>query len=259
MKRLIGLLIWAGAPLYAQSASGRTVFAGVPEELRARANPEAKDRDASLDGWKLFQQHCAQCHGTTAEGGKVAPALINPEMHAATAGEIFWLVTTGIPDRGMPSWSRLPETQRWKIVAFLVSRNAAGGRGEGAHGEYGSPATLYTKPSWQRPVFAHVPPKDRTKCNPMAANQDASIAGLKLFQLHCSSCHGTGGEGTRRAPTLANPQMQRATPGEIFWILTNGLVRHGMPSWSKLPEQQRWQIVSFLASLNEQQAPTSRQ
>jgi mono/diheme cytochrome c family protein len=251
--------MWAGAPLYAQSTSGRTVFAGAPEELRARANPQGKDRDASLDGWKLFQQHCAQCHGTTAEAGKVAPALINPEMRAATAGEIFWLVTSGIPGRGMPSWSRLPETQRWKIVAFLVSRNAAGAAGEGVHGEYGSPATLYTKPSWQRPVFAHVPPKDRTKCNPMADDQDASIAGLKLFQLHCSSCHGTGGEGTRRAPTLANPQMQRATPGEIFWVLTNGLVRHGMPSWSKLPEQQRWQIVSFLESLNGQQATVGRQ
>jgi hypothetical protein len=44
--------------------------------------------------------------------------------------------------------------------------------------------------------------------------------------------------------------MQVATQGEIFWILTNGLVRHDMPSWSKLTEAQRWQIVAFLSSLN---------
>jgi hypothetical protein len=41
-----------------------------------------------------------------------------------------------------------------------------------------------------------------------------------------------------------------ATPGAVYWVISNGVVRHGMPSWSKLPEVQRWQIVSFLESLN---------
>jgi len=41
-----------------------------------------------------------------------------------------------------------------------------------------------------------------------------------------------------------------ATPGEIFWVITNGVVRRGMPSWSRLPEIQRWQIVTYLESLN---------
>jgi hypothetical protein len=35
----------------------------------------------------------------------------------------------------------------------------------------------------------------------------------------------------------------------LFWILTNGVVRQGMPVWSKLPEPQRWQIVTFVKSL----------
>ena len=38
-------------------------------------------------------------------------------------------------------------------------------------------------------------------------------------------------------------------PGALFWILTNGVGRRGMPVWSKLPEPQRWQIVSYLKSL----------
>ena len=102
-----------------------------------------------------------------------------------------------------------------------------------------------------------VPVNDRPKRNPLSDDPDAPIAGLKLFEQHCSNCHGTGGEGTRRAPRLASPQMQHSTPGEIFWILTNGLIRHGMPSWSRLPPPQRWQIVSFLVFLNEQQTPPS--
>jgi hypothetical protein len=40
-----------------------------------------------------------------------------------------------------------------------------------------------------------------------------------------------------------------ASPGTLFWILTNGVVRRGMPVWSKLPEPQRWQIVTFVKSL----------
>jgi hypothetical protein len=41
----------------------------------------------------------------------------------------------------------------------------------------------------------------------------------------------------------------QSTPGTLFWILTNGVVRRGTPVWSKLPEAQRWQIVSYLKSL----------
>ncbi len=41
-------------------------------------------------------------------------------------------------------------------------------------------------------------------------------------------------------------EMQQATPGEIFWVVTNGVIRKGMPAWAKLPAPQRWQIVAFL-------------
>ncbi len=56
-------------------------------------------------------------------------------------------------------------------------------------------------------------------------------------------------EGGRRAPSLRAEEVQRATPGTLFWILTNGVVRRGMPVWSKLPEPQRWQIVTYVKSL----------
>jgi mono/diheme cytochrome c family protein len=41
----------------------------------------------------------------------------------------------------------------------------------------------------------------------------------------------------------------------LFWILTNGVVRHGMPVWSKLPEPQRWQLVSYVKSLTASAPP----
>lgn len=100
-------------------------------------------------------------------------------------------------------------------------------------------------------VLAKIPAKARAKRNPFEGDPDAAAAGKKLFEQHCAECHGDSGQGTRRGPSLRVPQIQNATPGEIFWILTNGVIRRGMPSWSKLPEPQRWQIIVFVQSFQE--------
>lgn len=97
--------------------------------------------------------------------------------------------------------------------------------------------------------LARVPEKAQPRRNPLEQDPDAVAAGGKLFEQHCSECHGRKAEGKGKAPSLVRNEVQEATPGALFWILTNGVVRHGMPVWSKLPEPQRWQIVAFLKSL----------
>ena len=64
-------------------------------------------------------------------------------------------------------------------------------------------------------------------------------------------------EGGKRAPSLLRDEVQRATPGALFWVLTNGVVRRGMPDWSKLPEPERWQIVAFLKSFGSSEREAS--
>ena len=98
-------------------------------------------------------------------------------------------------------------------------------------------------------ILARVPAKARTKPNPLDKDPLAPAAGKKLFGEHCAECHGDSAEGSKRGPSLSNGIAEDGTPGEIFWIVTNGVVRRGMPAWSKLPEPQRWQIVAFLKSL----------
>ena len=93
------------------------------------------------------------------------------------------------------------------------------------------------------------PHKARARRNPLENDPDAVAAGKKLFGMHCVECHGESAEGTRRAPNLRDPEVQDAPPGAIFWVLTNGIVWHGMPVWSKLPEPQRWQLVTYIRSL----------
>lgn len=97
--------------------------------------------------------------------------------------------------------------------------------------------------------LSQAPEKARAKPNPYEGDPDAVAAGRKLFQRYCAECHGSAGEGSRKAPSLRAHEVQRETPGAVFWILTNGVVRRGMPVWSRLPEPQRWQLVTYIRSL----------
>jgi mono/diheme cytochrome c family protein len=94
-----------------------------------------------------------------------------------------------------------------------------------------------------------VPDKARTKQNPFAGEATAVAAGAKLYRQNCASCHGGDASGMDSRPSLHSERVRAASPGELEWLLKNGSMRNGMPSWSRLPEQQRWQIVSYLKSL----------
>jgi len=99
-----------------------------PEKASGRANPLENDADAVAAGRLLFADHCAECHGENAEGGsgrKKGPSLRAAEVQNATPGAIFWLISNGVVRKGMPVWSRLPETQRWALVRFIKSLGAA--------------------------------------------------------------------------------------------------------------------------------------
>src|SRR5260370_14057545 len=89
-------------------------------------------------------------------------------------------------------------------------------------------------------ALADAPAKARERKNPFAGDPQAMAAGGKLFEQHCAECHGIKAGGTRKGPSLLQEEVQQATPGTLFWILSNGVVRRGSPAWSKLPEQQRW-------------------
>jgi mono/diheme cytochrome c family protein len=97
--------------------------------------------------------------------------------------------------------------------------------------------------------IAKAPEKAIPKRNPLFQDPNAFAAGRLLFERHCSECHGNNAEGGKKGPSLRAKEVQNAAPGAIFWILTNGVVRRGMPVWSKLPEPQRWQLVTYIKSL----------
>ena len=100
--------------------------------------------------------------------------------------------------------------------------------------------------------LAKVPPGDHQKANPYQGQPDAIAAGRNIFEEHCAKCHGQNAEGVKKRPSLRTERIQQqATAGDLHWLLVNGSMKKGMPSWAKLPDPQLWQLITYLKSFHE--------
>ena len=103
-------------------------------------------------------------------------------------------------------------------------------------------------------------PDDAKKLkSPIAVSGETVSAGKKLYERHCAVCHGDDGKGNtdmaeslpKRPADLTRKEMTSVSEGEVFWIVTNGLTKSGMPSFQKkLNDNERWQIVAFARTLS---------
>jgi putative copper resistance protein D len=86
--------------------------------------------------------------------------------------------------------------------------------------------------------------------------QAASVArGMALYATHCAVCHGRsgkgdgpGGAGLPRLPAdLTAPHTGQHTAGDLFWWISHGIPRTGMPSFGEtLSEDERWDLINLL-------------
>jgi mono/diheme cytochrome c family protein len=102
------------------------------------------------------------------------------------------------------------------------------------------------------------PQKESTRRNPIADKPHMAAGGQKVFNRGCAVCHGDEAHrAATKAPDLGDAAVQTQSDGEIFWKITNGNARKGMPSWSSIPEPQRWQLVLYIRSLKANDATRS--
>jgi mono/diheme cytochrome c family protein len=108
-------------------------------------------------------------------------------------------------------------------------------------------------PSW------HAPSKAAMRRSPLTASPEITGGGKKLFEVHCAECHQASGSGMadKHSADLRQPIVQSQSDGALFWKITNGNPGRGMPSFSRLPEKQRWQLVLFLRTLRAQAAQSA--
>ena len=92
--------------------------------------------------------------------------------------------------------------------------------------------------------------------NPIAADSASVNRGRKQYQINCAVCHGPSGMANGSAvkygmPGIAIGAGSRAanelSDGYIFAMIRNG--RGLMPSYNRIEDEGRWDIVNYLRSL----------
>src|SRR5262249_4346320 len=95
-----------------------------------------------------------------------------------------------------------------------------------------------------------------TTRNPLAGQADAAAAGHRLFDQTCQSCHGPAGQG-ERAPAVDRGVFTHGNEdSDLFHTIRAGLPGTQMPPFPALTDQQIWQLVSYLRSLNSGGTPS---
>lgn len=95
--------------------------------------------------------------------------------------------------------------------------------------------------------------------NPFQSTNENLMAGMKMYQTNCASCHGDiqHPDGVfaealyPRAPLFVKdaPDMPE---NENFYIIEHGVRLSGMPAWDRiLTEKQAWQITAFLSNMDK--------
>lgn len=88
--------------------------------------------------------------------------------------------------------------------------------------------------------------------NPFANHPEAIAQGATLFDRTCSGCHGPAATGGR-GPALANGVFQHGgSDNEIFATIKSGVPGTQMPSFSNLPSDDVWRLVTYIRSLSGQ-------
>jgi glucose/arabinose dehydrogenase len=92
----------------------------------ATASAQAAAPDATVAAEKLYQAHCAVCHGANREGA-IGPTLgAHAWLHGApTKANLVKVIGKGVPEKGMPAWSpALNAAQIGQLADYLAARAA---------------------------------------------------------------------------------------------------------------------------------------
>jgi len=102
----------------------------------------------------------------------------------------------------------------------------------------------------------------------LSETPEAVAEGKKVYEKRCWYCHGIEGRGDGPAAVTMFPKPRNFTRNEykvrstvfgsvptdedLFRIITSGIEGTAMPFWSTITESERWQVVYYLKTFNEQ-------
>jgi mono/diheme cytochrome c family protein len=107
------------------AADADTKFHNAPPSAQAAKNPYQGQDAAVLAGKHLYAKNCLACHGKLGKGTGNVPSLVDGKLDSVKSGEVFWFISRGDKDNGMPAWAPvLSATERWQVVTYVKSMAA---------------------------------------------------------------------------------------------------------------------------------------
>jgi glucose/arabinose dehydrogenase len=95
-------------------------FHDAPDSTKAEKNPYEGQQEAIDAGKTVYARNCLACHGKAGQGTGNVPSLVGGKLKGVAPGEVFWFVTKGSKENGMPAWgSLLSEEKRWQVVSYV--------------------------------------------------------------------------------------------------------------------------------------------
>ena len=108
-----------------------------------------------------------------------------------------------------------------------------------------------------------VPETAKAMKNPLHGTDSGD--GRRLYQQKCDVCHSYDGSGNTDIGSglypppmdLRGPEVVKASDGELFYFIRNGIRNTAMPGW-QMPDQDIWRLILFIRSLPKVAARVER-
>jgi glucose/arabinose dehydrogenase len=249
-SRIAAMILLSTALVLAADVDAK--FHNAPASTRATKNPYEGQAAAAQAGKALYARNCLSCHGKMGKGTGNVPSLVDGRLDSVPSGEVFWFITQGDKDNGMPSWAALPEKQRWQIITYVTAMAASQNSPDAntpapvdmstSKLKAPPPATPFTDFRYEKPGSVHkITVKDLPQpyatesaenAPKLVARPDnvwpAAPAGFKV------ELYGSGLESPRTLLTAANGDifLAESDPGRIR--VFRGLTSDGKPEQSAI-------------------------
>jgi len=216
-------------------------------------------------GRKIYFRACASCHGLQGNGKGPAAKGFDPaprnfrrgvyKFRSTAAGvlpldkDLERTIREGVPGTEMPRWKHVLSEADIAAVAQYIKTFS---------------------PYFEDPYSLPLPEDilELPESRPFAPSAASIAAGRRLFMNQdCADCHGTEGRGNGpQADDLVDDWETPIRPADltktyfkngkrdqdIYRVFTSALNGTPMPAFDDLTEEQRWQLVDYVQSLERE-------
>jgi cbb3-type cytochrome c oxidase subunit II len=197
------------------------------ETVQPDHNVAISANPADIDAGKtVFAENCAGCHGSDGRGRSAGGRALRPVAFDLAGfrlppSTVLQALENGVPGTSMPAWHDLPTSEFDAVLDYVLSLPKL--------------PKLALQDQW-------------------AARPTLMLAGKRVFDTHCTRCHGEAGEGNgpdaaRNARPPADFHHIEVSFQGAADVIRNGVPGSGMPAWPLMTPAETQAVTVYMRSL----------